>query len=188
MSKWQGNIDFKKVKESGAEFVYIRIGVQNGFDGELIVDPYFKNNLKNAKENNLKVGVYFFSYAKSKEDIEKQTKWIIEVLNNEKLDLEVVFDWENWSYFNLLNLSFIDLNEMNTLFEEKMNEAGYKTMLYGSKNYLEKVWDTIDKEVWLAHYTSKTNYNGKYKLWQICDNGKINGINGYVDIDIMYNN
>ena len=188
VSKWQGNIDFKKVKESGAEFVYIRIGVQNGFDGELILDPYFKNNLKNAKENNLKVGVYFFSYAKSKEDIEKQTKWIIEVLNNEKLDLEVVFDWENWSYFNLLDLSFIDLNEMNTLFSEKMNEAGYKTMLYGSKNYLEKVWDTIDKEVWLAHYTSKTNYNGKYKLWQICDNGKINGINGYVDINIMYNN
>ena len=60
-------------------------------------------------------------------------------------------------------------------------------MLYGSKNYLEKIWDTdIPYKIWLAHYTNKTNYEGNYYIWQMCSDGKIDGINGYVDIDILY--
>ena len=59
-------------------------------------------------------------------------------------------------------------------------------MLYSSKNYLEKIWMENDYDIWLAHYTDKTDYEGTYKMWQICENGKIDGINGMVDIDIMY--
>ena len=60
-------------------------------------------------------------------------------------------------------------------------------MLYSSKNYLEKIWKTKDDNIWLAHYTNKTNYEGKYKVWQICDDGIIDGIKeNKVDIDIMY--
>ena len=40
--------------------------------------------------------------------------------------------------------------------------------------------------VWLAHYTSQTNYEGKYIMWQMCNTGRIDGINGDVDIDILY--
>ena len=43
-----------------------------------------------------------------------------------------------------------------------------------------------DYDIWLAHYTDKTDYKGKYKMWQICENGIVDGINGTVDIDIMY--
>ena len=43
-----------------------------------------------------------------------------------------------------------------------------------------------DYNIWLAHYTEHTNYEGKYKMWQICSNGKIDGILGPVDIDIWY--
>ena len=59
-------------------------------------------------------------------------------------------------------------------------------MLYGSKNYLQTVLYENKKDVWLAHYTEMTNYQGKYKIWQICENGYIDGVNTYVDIDIMY--
>ena len=58
-------------------------------------------------------------------------------------------------------------------------------MLYSSKYYLENIWLKRDN-IWLAHYTEKTDYNGDYKIWQICDDGVIDGINGNVDIDIMY--
>ena len=71
VSKWQGDIDFKKVREAGAEFVMIRIGYQDGFDGDYIMDPYFKNNIEEAKENNLQVGIYFYSYSNSIEESEK---------------------------------------------------------------------------------------------------------------------
>ena len=70
---------------------------------------------------------------------------------------------------------------------EVLKNNGYEGMLYSSKNYLEKVWNTNKfSNVWLAHYTSKTDYSGDYSIWQMCNTGKINGINGDVDIDIFY--
>ncbi len=187
ISKWQGNIDFKKLKENNVEFVFIRIGVQNGFNGEIIMDPYFEYNIKNAMENDIKIGVYFYSYATTIEESKKQAAWIIENLKNHKIDLPIVFDWEAWSYFNTLDLSFIKLNNLSETFIKTIEDNGYEGMLYGSKNYLESIWETDNKKIWLAHYTSKTTYENDYKVWQICSDGKINGINGYVDIDIMYN-
>ena len=68
-----------------------------------------------------------------------------------------------------------------------IEKNGYKSMLYGSKYYLINVFST-DKTVWLAHYTNKTDYEGKYYIWQMCNDGKVSGINGYVDIDILYKN
>ena len=60
-------------------------------------------------------------------------------------------------------------------------------MLYSSKWYLEHIWINENKyPVWLAHYTSDTNYQGEYILWQRTNIGKIDGISGDVDIDIYY--
>ena len=187
VSKWQGDIDFKKLKENKVEFIFIRIGIQNGFDGEIIMDPYFEYNIKNAIENDIKVGIYFYSYATTNEEANNQASWIIKELENYKIDLPIVFDWESWSYFNTLNLSFIKLNNISETFIKTVENNGYEGMLYGSKNYLENIWETDNKKIWLAHYTNKTTYEKDYEVWQICSDGKIDGINGYVDIDIMYN-
>lgn len=186
VSKWQGDIDFKKVRESGAEFVMIRIGYQDGFDGDYIMDPYFKQNMEKAKENNLKIGIYFYSYSNSIEESEKQAEWVINNLKNYEIDLPVVYDWEVWSSFNSINASLHKFNLMAETFLKKIEDAGYKSMLYSSKNYLENIWELQDYKTWLAHYTNKTNYNGNYYMWQMCSDGKIDGINGYVDIDILY--
>lgn len=187
VSKWQGVIDFKKVKESGCEFVIIRIGHQDGRNGQYIIDPYFEENYKNALKNNLNVGVYFYSYADSNEEAKKQAEWIVKTLNGRKLDLPIVYDWESFSSFNSYNLSSHSFNEVANTFFNIIVENNYEPMLYGSKNYLEKIWDTdIPYKIWLAHYTNKTNYEGNYYIWQMCSDGKIDGINGYVDIDILY--
>ena len=69
---------------------------------------------------------------------------------------------------------------------DTITEAGYEGMLYSSKNYLEDIWLDTTYPVWLAHYTSQTNYEGDYTYWQICNNGRVDGINGYVDINIRY--
>ena len=81
VSKWQGDIDFSKVKAAGAEFVMIRIGYQDGFDGEYVVDPYYEKNIAGALENGLDVGVYFYTYSKNSEEAVKQAEWIVEKLN-----------------------------------------------------------------------------------------------------------
>ena len=74
VSRHQEIIDFKKVKESNASFVIIRLGYQEGVNGKYKVDPYFYKNIKNAIKNNLKVGVYFYSYANSTIEAKKQAK------------------------------------------------------------------------------------------------------------------
>lgn len=74
VSRHQEIIDFKKVKESNASFVIIRLGYQEGVNGKYKVDPYFYKNIKNAIKNNLKVGVYFYSYANSTIEAKKTSK------------------------------------------------------------------------------------------------------------------
>lgn len=186
VSKWQGEIDWKQVKESGVEFVMIRIGSQVGIGKESILDPYFEKNLKGAKEVGLSVGVYYYSYARTKEEGIEQANWVLEKLQDRKLELPIVFDWESWSYFNQLEISIHDLNLIANQFLEVIQQEGYQGMLYSSKNYLDRIWNVGDYPVWLAHYTSKTSYSGNYKIWQLTNIGKVPGISEFVDINVMY--
>ncbi len=187
VSKWQGDIDFNAVKKAGATFVMMRIGVQTKQNGELSIDKYFEQNIKKAKAAGLKVGVYLYSIATSKEEAKNHAEWVIKTLNKEKLDLPIVFDWENWSKWNSYKLSFHDINAIADTYMLTVEENGYTGMLYSSKFYLETIWENKNEfPVWLAHYTKKTSYKGKYLIWQLCNNGHIDGINGDVDIDILY--
>ena len=187
VSKWQGNIDFNKLKQSGVEFIIIRVGTGLGFGKEYVEDAYFRQNIKGALDANIPVGVYFYSYATTNEEAKNEARWVYNIIKDYDITLPVVFDWESWSSFNSLNLSIHDINEIADSFLDEISSLGYKGMLYGSKNYLQKIWDT-DYPVWLAHYTKQTNYEGDYDIWQLCDNGRVSGINGYVDINVMYEN
>ncbi len=186
VSKWQGVIDFEKVKKEGVSFVFIRLGTQEGPHQDSIIDPYFEQNIKKAKEAGLKVGVYYYSYAGSIEDATKQASWVSEQLKPYALDLPVVFDWECYNRFNSFKISLYDLNTISSTFLKEVEKKGYRGMLYGSKNYLEKVWKYQEYPVWLAHYTDETDYQGNFHYWQLTSTGRVDGIVGDVDIDIYY--
>ena len=186
VSSFQGEIDWQKVKEAGVEFAIIRIGFGYTINMELILDKYFQENLKGAKENGIQVGVYFYSYANEIEEVEKQAHFIVDNLDGEELDLGVTFDWENWGSFKDYHVNLYDLDNMYNSFKKVLEEKGYKTMLYGSKFYLNNIWKTEDKDIWLAHYTSKTNYDKDYVMWQFSDVGVVDGIDGFVDLDVLY--
>lgn len=189
VSKWQGEIDWQKVKESGIEFAIIRMGYQKDYDADFAIDPYFEQNMEGAKNAGIPVGLYFYSYAKTTAQAEEQANWVKEQIKNYKIDLPIAFDWESWSSFNKANMSFNTINKVaDTFMKTISNNGNYTGMLYSSKNYLEKIWYPTEFKTWLAHYTSKTNYTGDYYIWQMCDTGKIDGINADVDIDIMYLN
>ncbi len=186
VSDWQGTIDWNKVKNDGVEFAIIRIGYGH-FNNKLIFDSKYKYNLENAKKVGIKVGLYFYSYATNENDAKNQAKWIIESLNGEKLDLPIAFDWESWSKFNSYNISFTDLNNTAESFINEINKNGYEGIIYGSATYLSKIWKLDNHRTWLAHYTKETDYKKPYYIWQLSNTGKVNGINGYVDLDILYN-
>ena len=186
VSLWQGDIDFKKLKDSGVEFVFIRVGYMKGTKGERVLDSKFKQNIENANKYDIPVGIYYYSYASNKEEAKEDAKWVLKQIKNYDVSLPIAFDWEDFADYNSYNLSFYNLTSMADEFIKEVNKKGYKGLLYGSKNYLEKIWLSNNHDTWLAHYASSTNYQGKYSYWQITDTGKVDGINGTVDIDIYY--
>lgn len=186
VSKWQGDINWEEVKNAGVEFVMIRMGYQTDYDGEYVIDPYFEKNIEGAKSVGLPVGAYFYSYSKSVYQAKEQAEWVRDNLKNYELDLPVAFDWESFSSFNTAGMSLYTINKSASVFMDTLEEAGYEGMLYSSKTYLEKIWYPTKHPVWLAQYINKATYEGKYSIWQMSSIGKVPGINGDVDIDIMY--
>lgn len=186
VSRWQGDIDFEALSKTNVEFIMIRLGGQDGIDGEYYIDSKFTRNMENAQKYGFDVGVYFYSYAYTKEEAIKQAKYVIENLKDYKLKLPIVFDWECWNKFNKFKVSFYDVTQVQNTFLNYVESKGYKSARYGSKNYLTNVWQDSKHLTWLAHYISKTTYEGDYFMWQRCDTGKVSGINGAVDVDILY--
>ena len=192
VSKWQGEVDFQKVKDAGCEFVIIRLGVMKDKDSELVKDNTFDINYKNAKKAGLKVGIYIYSEANNVETAVSNADFVINTLRGDKLDFPVAFDWESWSYFNSMEMNLHMLNEMYDAFSAKLKEKGYDSMLYGGQNYLNNVWmDLKDYKIWIARYSEQypeiTNGNNtRYIMWQNSNTGKIDGIDGDVDFDIYY--
>ncbi|MCI8445501.1 MAG: hypothetical protein HFG15_03590 [Bacilli bacterium] len=186
VSAWQGDIDFAKLKAAGVEFVMIRIGGNSNTEEEYFLDKKFHQNITRANQHDIDVGVYFYSYANSLEQARKDAKWVLNQIKDYKVTLPIAFDWEEWENFNQYHLSFFGLTSMAEVFLKEVELAGYQGMLYSSKAYLEEIWFPTKYDIWLAHYTKQTDYTGNYRLWQICDNGVVDGINGDVDINILY--
>lgn len=186
VSVWQGEIDWSKVKAAGVEFVFLRLGYQDGYDGECALDKNFRANIEGALGVGLPVGVYFYSYANSIDQAKQQANWVIEQIKDYDVALGVAYDWENWSTFNAAGVSFWTLNQTAKTFLDTVNAAGYKGLLYGSKNYLDAFWNLPDYDKWLAQYYDRPTYTGKFEFWQMSDQGEVDGIEADVDLDIRY--
>lgn len=186
VSGWQGEIDWQTVKNAGVEFAMIRMGYGYDSNGEFVFDKQFENNYKGAKENGIKIGIYFFSYATEIEEAKEHARWIIKVLNGDKIDLPIVFDWESWKSFDDYGINFLDINNIADAFNKEIIKAGYQAMQYGSKSKLESIWSLPEYPTWLAHYVKKTSYDKDFVMWQLTNNGKVDGIKEAVDIDILY--
>ncbi len=186
VSQWQGEIDWEKVKAAGVEFAIVRVGYQAGYGGEYILDPYFEANLAGAKAVGLPAGVYFYSYADSIEEARRQAEWVRDTLDGRPAELGVAFDWEDWGNFNQAGMSFYTINRAAETFLDTVAAAGYKGLLYGSKVYLERIWQPGKYPVWLAQYYDRVTYDGDYTIWQMSSSGQVPGIVGDVDLDIRY--
>lgn len=186
ISKWQGEVNYEKLKQQGVDFVMLKIGGQNEINGEYNIDPRFYDNIEGAILNDIKVGIYFYSYANDEKEAVKQADWIVDKLEDYRIDLPIVFDWENWSKYTKFRISFHTLNKVATAFMDRVDELGYEGVLYSSKYYLENIWYQEDYTNWLAYYNEDFTSYKDYYMWQLCNNGKIDGIDSYVDIDIRY--
>lgn len=188
VSAWQTNVDYKAVRDAGCSFVIIRIGY---FYSQITMDDYFRDNIKNAADAGLDVGVYFYTTDNTEEGVREHARWIAEQLDGRKLDFPVAFDWEEFTNFQQYGMSIRDINHIYAAFADEMDKQGYSAMLYSSKNFLNNIWSEKTKAshpVWLAHFVDETDYDGEFAIWQASAYGHIPGINGDVDMDIQYLN
>ncbi len=184
ISKWQGDVNFKEVKASGIEFVIARIGYgmyENQKDGK------FERNYKEATNNNLPIGVYLYSYALNEEDAKREAEIVLKWLNNRKLNLPVYYDIEDKSQ---QTISKATLTKMCEVFCERIEKAGYWAGIYANKYWLTTHlnYEYLEQKytIWVAQYNNTNTYKGKYDMWQYTSQGKVNGINGNVDMNILY--
>ena len=197
VSKYQENIDWKAVKNSGIDFAMIRIGYRGyGSAGTLAEDPYFKKNIKGAIDNDIEVGVYFFSYAKNEKEAKEEANWVIKKLKEYNVTNEqckfIAHDFETYNQERVKGVSQAQIDKNTIAFLQTVKNADYIPVLYGSKYYLTSKFDTENilskvKEckIWLAQYNDTESYNGDYDIWQYSSTGLVKGITGNVDLNIV---
>ena len=183
VSSWQREIDFKKVKNAGIEIVYIKSS-----EGFTLIDPYFERNYSNAKANGLKVGFYHYLTARSVSDAKKQAEFFVSNISNKQVDCKLAMDFESFG-----NLNTDQINQIGLAFIKEVEYlSGKKTIVYSNTNDARTIFEgeLTNYPLWLAQYkVSKPSSNDKWNYWagwQYTSTGRIDGINAYVDIDIMY--
>ena len=192
VAKWEGKIDWKKVKKSGIHHAVLKIGSGDHDGTGFNEDPLFETNYKNAVRKGIECGVYFFSYAVTKEEAKKEAQYCLSLLkkyNIEPSDLffPVAFDIE---YDRALQTGKRNCTDMTVAFCETIKEAGYEPMVYSSAAYFTSrlyYQEIKDYKLWVANYDAGGPAFGKpYSMWQYSEDGVVDGVKDLCDMNYWY--
>ena len=191
VSYHQGDIDWEQVRASGVRFVMMRVGYRGyGESGKLVEDTNFQTNIQGALDAGLEVGVYFFSQALDLKEVEEEVDFLLERIEGYEIAMPVVYDWEYVSdEARTANMDARTLTDCSKHFCDLVQEAGYQPMIYFNRNqaaYLLHLEELVDYPFWLAAYTDRMAFPYKVDMWQYTDNGRVPGIEGAVDVDILF--
>lgn len=183
VSYYQGKINFEKVKKDKVEFVIIRIGY-GMYENQK--DKNFEYNYNECRRLNIPVGVYHYTYAKTKGEALKEANLVLKWLNKRKLNLPVYMDVEDST---LKNINKKMLTTIIKTFCERIEKGGYWAGVYANKYFAENKIEgkKIGKRFtfWVAQYNNVNTYLGPYDMWQYSSNGKVKGIDGNVDLNYL---
>ena len=190
VSEFQGDIDWKAVKEDGIDFVMIRLGFRGSGTGTLVLDSKFKENLKGAKKAGLNVGVYFFSQAVTPEEAIEEARYVVNHIRGKGVRYPVAFDMEPIDGTErAAKLNKEEKTAITDAFCQVIDRNGYTPMIYGNPKWMRRHIDLSylsDYGKWLAHYTDTTSYKSDFAMWQYTDSGTIEGIYGPVDMNLYF--
>ncbi len=201
VSKYQGTIDWKKVKDSGVAFAMVRVGYRAKSTGEIFEDPTARYNLQEAQAAGIKLGAYFFSSAVTVEEAKAEAAFTKEIIARYKITYPVAYNCEDFGSPDSRQYG-MDLAARTSLacaFLDEIAAAGYTPMFYAAKGELEgsAQWDTKALEskykIWVAQYpdqpypkTGASSYTGVHDMWQYTSQGTVDGIPGKTDVNIAY--
>ena len=191
VSTWQGDIDWAAVKEDGVKFAFLRAGYRGYESGNIYEDDTFLNNISGANENGIPVGVYFYSQAADPSEAAEEAEMVLDLISGYDVSWPIVFDMEleESSSSRTKGLTPERRSEIAIAFCDRIAEAGYTPMIYGNMRMLcgEMDPERIGKyEKWLAQYFYKPRYPYEFGIWQYTSEGRVKGIDGYVDINLAF--
>lgn len=191
VSKWNGDIDWDRVRNAGVEFAIIRAGYRGSVTGSLVEDPYFAANIKGATASGIPVGVYFFTQAVNEVEAVEEASAVLRLVKEYNLDYPIFIDTEGAGGNG--RADGLDVESRTLVCEafcRTVENAGYRAGVYGSRNWYNNNLhtDRLDNDyyIWLAEYRSVPLYQGYYQMWQYTSKGSVDGISGNVDMNISY--
>lgn len=182
-SRWQGVIDWAAVKADDVDFVML--GTRSRSAGTPTgVDPTFHTNATEAYKHGVKVGAYIYSLALTPEEAEAEADFVLDLVKDYPISFPIAFDIEDNSQ---ASLSKAQISDIINAFCRKIEAAGYHPMVYANEYWLTQKIDSsaVNYDIWVARYQAKHTVANP-AMWQATNEGRINGINGNVDIDFLY--
>ena len=199
VSVFNGDIDFEKVKKEGYSFVIVRAGARGyGSAGTLIEDNRFEEHVDNAHKAGLLVGAYFYTQAVNKAEVKQEAELTLKKIGSRKLEMPVYFDIEPVYDWNgdpgrlcAAKLSKNQKAELCSYYCDLIKQGGYDSGITSCKSWFEWEIDMSKLEkkydIWLAHYTTNTNYSSDYNMWQFNSTRKVDGVySTCTDQDVRY--
>lgn len=191
ISYFQGNIDFKKVKADGIDFIIPRCGY-----GKSNKDSKFSEYVAGALAAGIEVpGIYHFSYALNEENAREEARQAVKFAQEAGLPKETIifFDLEydsvDYAKRYAVNLDKARCIAHTNAFCQEVQNHGYRTGIYANQDYLNRMYDdaTIKKYIfWYANWNGGKTPSVKCAFHQWNEKGRVNGINGNVDMDYYY--
>ena len=156
-----------------------------------MADEMFYENVRKATEAGMDIGVTFFSQAITKEEALEEATRVIEGLQGFTVVYPVAFDMEYVSNdtARVQELSKEAKTEIAIAFMDAVRQAGYKTVLYGDKEWLIRRVDLsklIGYDVWLSQEQDTPDYPYKYTMWEYTKSAKLDGMDEPADLSICF--
>lgn len=192
VSKYQGDIDWKKVAADWVEFAYIRLGCRGyGNSGTLIMDEYFHKNMQGALSYDIQTGAYFFSQAVNVEEAIEEAKMVVKELEpyKDRIYSSIAIDIETVDGQKARQdaLTKEERTEVCIAFCEYIKEAGYTPMVYGDLETFSELLDVeqlAEYDFWLCETDGKMTFPYGFDIWQYSHKGRVSGIKGDVNLSI----
>ena len=191
ISKYQDYVDFLKLKKAGIDFVMLRVGARGYGSGQIVLDEYFADNLKRATDAGLQIGVYFTSQAITEAEAVEEANVVLDNIKDYKITYPVAFDmgFVDNDTARIEEVSRADKTKITKAFLDTIAAAGYKTLLYGNKEWLIKEVDLSKlsaDDVWLSQVVDVPDYPYRFTMWQYADDISVDGIAGYANMNISF--
>ena len=179
VSAWQGNIDWYKVSKSGVYGVILRVGA--GCEE----DYMFSKNIAEVKKYRIPYGIYIYNYAENYSEGVQHAEFMKSMINKYGLNptLGIYLDLEANKLTEKMGVT--EYTNVVNGFLSVLPNAKLYTYLYYANTALNSSF-LRSKITWIAQYYDMCTYSGYYDMWQYTKTGRWSGINGDVDVSILY--